>query len=119
MRFLADESCDHRIVRALRAAGHDVRAVSDLSPRAADTEVIALAAREARLVLTEDRDFGQLVYAHGQPTRGVIYLRYAIALQRQIARDIVNLVAQRGESLAGCFVVMQPGRVRISRAPRG
>jgi predicted nuclease of predicted toxin-antitoxin system len=56
VRFLADESCDHRVVRALRAAGHDVRAVSDLSPRAADTEVIALAAREARIVLTEDRD---------------------------------------------------------------
>ena len=84
-----------------------------------DTEVIALAAREARIVLTEDRDFGQLVYAHGQPTRGVIYLRYAIALQRQIARDIVNLVAQRGETLAGCFVVIQPGRVRIGRAPGG
>ena len=119
MRFLADESCDYGVVRGLRAAGHGVRAVSELSPRATDTEVTALAAREARIVLTEDRDLGQLVYAHGQPTRGVIYLRYALALRRQIARDIVTLVTQRGETLAGCFVVMQPGRVRISRAPEG
>jgi predicted nuclease of predicted toxin-antitoxin system len=66
VRFLADESCDYGVVRALRAAGYDVHAVSEVSPRADDTEVIAAAAREERIVLTEDRDFGQLVYAHGQ-----------------------------------------------------
>ena len=61
MRFLADESCDFAIVRALRAAGHDVRAVAELSPRADDPEVIRLAASEQRILLTEDRHFGQLV----------------------------------------------------------
>ena len=43
MRFLADESCDFAIVRALRAAGHEIQAVADLAPRADDPDIIRLA----------------------------------------------------------------------------
>lgn len=50
MRFLADESCDFLIVRELRAAGHDVEAVSDVSPRAEDEEVIKLALDGRRIL---------------------------------------------------------------------
>ena len=64
MRFLADESCDFAVVRALREAGHDVAAVRELSLGVADDVVINLAVRENRILLTEDKDFGQLVYAH-------------------------------------------------------
>ncbi len=63
MRFLADENCDFAVVRALRAAGHDVVAIVEISPRAEDNVVIDLAMREGRILLTEDKDFGQLVYA--------------------------------------------------------
>ena len=62
MRFLADESCDFRVVQALREAGHDVRAVVEENPGATDHQVIEQSAAEERLLLTEDRDFGQLVY---------------------------------------------------------
>jgi len=71
MRFLADESCDFAIVRALRANRYDVLSVSEITPRAEDTDVIKLAVREERILLTEDKDFGQLVYAHGQATFGI------------------------------------------------
>ena len=60
MRFLADESCDFAVVTALRAAGHDVSAVVEISPRAKDVAVLALARSEARVLLTEDKDFGLL-----------------------------------------------------------
>ena len=59
MRFLADESCDFGIVRALRAAGHDVKAVAEAALGAADAVVLELAARERRVLLTEDKDFGR------------------------------------------------------------
>ena len=75
MRFLADESCsDHLVVDALRAAGHDVRAAAaDL--RGANDDVIAAAAlADDRILITKDRDFGQLVFAQGKPTTGVIYV---------------------------------------------
>ncbi len=76
MRFLADESCDFGIVQALRAAGHEVLAVAEVTPRAEDPAVIDLAVREGRVLLTEDKDFGQLVFASGSASSGVILFRY-------------------------------------------
>jgi predicted nuclease of predicted toxin-antitoxin system len=57
MGFLADESCDFRVVRALRDAGHDVTAVVEVTPGADDAVVIDIAVREQRIFLTEDSDF--------------------------------------------------------------
>jgi len=117
LRFLADESFDFAVVRALRRAGFDVFCVSESTPRAEDSEVIGLALREGRILLTEDKDFGRLVYSHGQETLGVIFLRFPTFARKQISRDVVNLVKQQGEKLAGSFVTVQPGRIRISHAP--
>jgi predicted nuclease of predicted toxin-antitoxin system len=117
MRFLADESCDFAAVRALRAAGHDVLAVAELAPRAPDTEVIRLAVREQRILLTEDKDFGQLVFAQGAHTRGVLYLRFPASARSQIPEVVVRLVEQQRERLHQAFVVVQPGRIRITRPP--
>ena len=63
MHFLADESCDFAIVRELRAAGHDVQAVADTARGAKDADVVRLAREGRRVLLTEDKDFGQLVTA--------------------------------------------------------
>ncbi len=115
MRFLADESCDLGVVRALRTKGHDVLAVAEIFPRADDSEVIRLGLEQKRILLTEDKDFGQLVHAHGQRTLGVIFLRYPSSARQQIAKDVVRLVSQRAEGLAGSWVVVQPGKIRIGR----
>jgi predicted nuclease of predicted toxin-antitoxin system len=117
MRFLADESCDFTVVRTLRTAGFDVLSVSESTPRAEDSEVIELALREKRVLLTEDKDFGRLVYSYGQETPGVIFLRFPTFARKQISKDVLNLVKQQGEKLAGSFVTVQPGRIRISHAP--
>jgi len=117
MHFLADEDCDALIVRALRNDGHDVLSISELSPRAEDADVMRLGVRESRIVVTEDKDFGRLVYAQGQKTAGVILLRYPYPARRQISRDVIKLLREKGEKLAGCFVTIQPGRIRIGRAP--
>ena len=58
LRFLADESCDFAVVRALRAEGYDVLAVSEVMQRSDDRELIQQAYREKRILLTEDKDFG-------------------------------------------------------------
>lgn len=115
MRFLADESCDFAVVRALRAAGHDVEAVAELSPRADDEIVIDRAVREQRILITEDKDFGQLVYADKQASGGVLFIRFPARVRRTLARTVVELVRRRGEQLIGDFVVVQPGRTRVGR----
>ncbi len=119
MLFLADESCDFTMVRVLRTAGHEVIAVAEISPRADDQEVLKLAVRQKRILLTEDKDFGQLVYARGQKAVGVVLLRFPTSARKQVSRDLVQLVKEQGERLIGCFVVVQPGRIRISRNPFG
>src|SRR3989442_7333068 len=119
MRFLADESCDFGVVRALRAAGHDVSAVADIVPRAEDSAVIALALREERIVLSEDKDFGRLVFAEGQPSAGVILIRFPARARRRLPEAIVEFIRQHGDRLSESFAVVSPRRIRISRPPQG
>jgi predicted nuclease of predicted toxin-antitoxin system len=111
MRFLADESCDFTVVRALRNAGHDVICVSETAVGATDEAVIHMATDDNRILLTEDKDFGQLVYASGHGHSGVVLLRYRMPARAAISQQIVVLAAKR--DLSGHFVVVQPGRIRI------
>jgi predicted nuclease of predicted toxin-antitoxin system len=117
MRFLADESCDFAAVRALRAAGHEVIAVGETARGAKDLEVIGLARKGGRVLLTEDKDFGQLVYAGGQIGVGVVLVRFPAAARKQIGAALLDLVTRFGERLPTSFVVLEPGRVRIGSAP--
>lgn len=115
MRFLADESCDFAVVRALRDAGHDVHAVADGHRGIDDPDVLDLAIVERRVLLTEDKDFGQLFYARARPSGSVILIRFPTRAGSMLPNAVLELVGREGERLAGCFAVAQPGRVRISR----
>ncbi len=77
--------------------------------------MIKLALEQKRILLTEDKDFGQLVYAHGQKIHAVVFMRYPARIRKFIARDIVRLAKRHGGKLVGCFVVVEPGRIRFSR----
>ena len=92
MKFLADESCDFAVVRTLRDAGYEVLAVSDVSPSASDDAVIALAAQENRILLTEDKDFRQLVLAERQNSSGVIRVRFPATARASLPTAILQLV---------------------------
>ncbi len=117
MRFLADESCDFAVVRALRANDHDVLAVSEVTTRSVDSELVEQARRENRILLTEDKDFGWLVFASHADSAGVILIRYPGTARVTLAETITRLVAEQGDQLIGAFVVVQPGQVRISQKP--
>ena len=116
MRLLADESCDFRVVQALRLAGHDVVAIVEIAPGSPDDAVLELAQRERRVFLTEDRDFGQLAYAASAREMGVILLRYPSSTRVALPKAVLSFIESHGEALAGRFAVLQPGRARI--APR-
>ena len=115
MQFVADESCDFAVVRALRASGHEVIAVAEISPRVPDDAVLRLAREKARVLLTEDKDFGELVYVQKQQTCGVVLLRFPGNSRASMARAAVEAVKTLGDKLSGRFTVIEPGRIR-SRA---
>lgn len=78
-----------------------------------------LAIRQGRILLTEDTDFGQLVHANQAAAGGVFLLRFPARARADLPGAVVRLVKRRREGLLGRFVVLQPGRVRISRPPPG
>ena len=117
LRFLADESCDFAVVRALRAEGFDVLAVAETMAGADDEIVIALALREGRILLAEDKDFGQLVFAAGSQSVGVVLIRFPAGARSAVGSRIIELVRNHADRLTGSFVVLQPERIRISGLP--
>ncbi len=114
LRFLADESCDFAVVRALRADGHDVFAVSEVMNRSDDRELIEQAHREQRILLTEDKDFGWLVYVSHADSSGVILIRFPGNARRSLVQAVRQVVEEQSERLNEAFVVVQPGYTRIS-----
>jgi predicted nuclease of predicted toxin-antitoxin system len=117
LRFLADESCDFSVVRALRAIGYEVLAVGEVTTRSIDSELIEQAYREKRILLTEDKDFGWLVFVSHAETVGVILIRFPGNTRNQLANVITKLVQERGDEIVNSFVVVQPGQIRISHRP--
>ena len=92
-------------------------AIAEVSPSIGDTSVIEMAVRENRLVLTEDKDFGQLVFANDRPSGGVILIRFPAKARKALAKAVLRLIREKGEQLLGSFVVIGPERVRIERLP--
>jgi predicted nuclease of predicted toxin-antitoxin system len=117
LRFLADENCDFAIVRALRAEGYDVLVVSEVMQRSDDRELIEQASRERRILLTEDKDFGWLVYVSHTDSAGVILIRFPGNARQTLVDVLMNLVHTQGQELSGAFVVVQPGYIRIRHSP--
>lgn len=88
-------------------------AVAEIASGSDDTIVMDLAFRENRVLLTEDKDFGQLVYAHSQQSSGVIFIRYPANARKTLPKAVVALVSEPEVNLDSSFVVMTPGRTRV------
>lgn len=115
MRLLADESCDFSVVRALREAGYDVQAVVETLRGATDEAVLTTASSEQRVLLTQDKDFGELVFALGTPSSGVVLLRYPSTAREATRQAVLDLVATLQDGLLTSFVVLTPGAARVTK----
>jgi predicted nuclease of predicted toxin-antitoxin system len=118
VRFVADESCDFAIVRALRENGHDVIAIAEVSPQATDEYVLEMSRDASRILITEDKDFGELVYAAARENSGIILLRFPGDARATMAQALADAIQNLAGRLTGGFVVIEPGRVRIGREVR-
>lgn len=115
LAFIADENVDAAIVARLRADGLDVAAVSEMDPGIDDDRVLAIANEQTRILITSDRDFGELVFRLGQATAGILLLRLAGLSAGQRTDLISSAIAEHGAELAGAFSVIAPGVMRIRR----
>jgi predicted nuclease of predicted toxin-antitoxin system len=113
MRFLADECCDAALVDALRSDGHDILYAIESLRGATDDSLLARALFERRILLTEDKDFGELVYRLRRPTHGIVLLRFDVADRALKIPRLRYLLEQEAERLSGAFVVLEADKVRI------
>jgi predicted nuclease of predicted toxin-antitoxin system len=113
MRFLANENFPAAAVSALERAGHDVVWVRMAAPGSADPEVLEWAGRDGRILLTFDKDFGELAGASALPrTCGVVLLRIPMPKAGDVGHRLAELITAR-DDWAGHFSVVEPGRVRM------
>lgn len=115
MKFLADESIDFPVIHILRQHGFDVRSVSEEFPAKEDEFVLQAANMDGRLLITSDKDFGELVYRLKRVSKGVILLRIEELYSTEKAELLLKILSERQDELLNAFVVIRKGMVRIRR----
>jgi predicted nuclease of predicted toxin-antitoxin system len=113
VNLVADESLDRQIVERLRRDGHTVSYIAEMEPGVVDETVLHLANREQALLLTADKDFGELVFRQHRLTTGVVLLRLAGLAPDRKASLVARALAEHSPRLVGAFTVITPGRIRI------
>jgi predicted nuclease of predicted toxin-antitoxin system len=115
VNLVADESVDGPIVYRLRAEGHTVLYVAEFAAGIPDTEVLGLANGRRSLLITSDKDFGELVFRQRRVAEGVILLRLAGETAQRKADVVSQALRDRGEEVRGAFTVVTGKAVRIRR----
>lgn len=113
MRFLIDECTGSGVAAWLSEAGHDVFSAFDEARGHSDEELLARAQAEMRIIITNDKDFGEMIFRHGQFHYGVILLR--LQNERLASKIIVldQLLSKYADRIPDAFVVVTENHVRI------
>jgi len=111
--ILADENIDTHIVSILRSNGIEVLHIKDGHLGISDSEVIRLSKSPKRIILTEDKDFGEWVYSHKEKEIGVIFLRFEPNESKSIILILLELLKSKGDQLFGKFTTITTRKIRI------
>ena len=115
MTFLADEGVDRQIVERLRVDGYQVAYIAEMSPGITD-EIVLMESRVSDSVLiTADKDFGDLVYRQGHASTGVLLIRLGGLTPAMKAETVSRAIQEHSQELSGVFAVLSPGNIRIRR----
>jgi predicted nuclease of predicted toxin-antitoxin system len=117
MRILADENFPQDAVRALRRRGHDVAWVAADARGSSDVHVLERAQAESRILVTFDKDFGELAFQWGLPaSSGIVLFRTSVPSPSYVARVAVAALESRAD-WAGNFAVVEDDRIRMTPLP--
>jgi predicted nuclease of predicted toxin-antitoxin system len=116
MRFLVDECTGPAVAQWLREQGHDVVSVYEQARASADDIVIQMANDEARVLITNDKDFGDKVFRDKRSHCGVVLLRLNDERPNSKTQVIARLLELYADKLEGSFVVVSERRIKIGKA---
>ncbi len=114
-RFIIDVSMGVLVEDYLQEAGTDFLSVRKVDPKMKDMDILAMAVKEKRIIITLDKDFGELVYNSGMPHAGVLLLRLEDAKAPEKVRILANILEKYAHELPGHFCVFSNDRFRIKK----
>ena len=115
MKFIIDVGVGRGVEDFLKERGFDVKAVRDVNPRSRDSEILQMAVNEKRMIITMDKDFGDLVYHSGKRHSGILLLRLEAATGDQKVKVVERIIGNFKKEINNRFCVFQEGRLRIKR----
>jgi predicted nuclease of predicted toxin-antitoxin system len=110
---LADENIPKKAIECLVRMRIDVKSVRETTPGLIDREVIKLANREDRVIITFDKDFGKLIFKEKKSIRGLILLRFNAISPEQISDRIVHIIKSE-IAVNGNIIVVGEERIRVT-----
>jgi predicted nuclease of predicted toxin-antitoxin system len=113
LKFLVDVGVSKKVEQWLIANSYDVKAVRAINPKLPDHKILQIAVQENRIVITMDKDFGEMIYRAGQAHAGVLLLRLDEATSDEKMRVVAEIIQNHADKLEGKFAVYQSGRLRI------
>lgn len=113
LKFLVDVSAGSALEKYLQEKGYDTKAVRDINPRMADEKIIRIAISEERMIITMDKDFGELVYHFSMRHYGVLLLRLEDATGVEKVKVVEEIIGKYSSQISNNFCVFQNGRLRI------
>jgi len=115
MKWLADENVERPIIEHLRRTGLDVVSVAEELPSATDSKILDLANKEGRIILTNDKDFGELAFLGQRATKGIVLLRFKTEDSQLKIRFVARFLGKHGDDLDRKFVVLRESGARIKK----
>jgi predicted nuclease of predicted toxin-antitoxin system len=117
--LLVDVSLGLSLESWIRESGHDAVFVREIDPRLSDSAILQQAQQEDRIVVTMDKDFGELVFRSQHPHRGVLLLRFEEQSASASVPILSEILERHAARLQGSFAVYQNGHLRIRRRQHG
>ena len=114
-KFLIDESCGRKLCIFLREKGFDALFVGDIFPSTLDQHVLAYAKNEERVLVTNDKDFGELLFRLRLPSSGVIFLRLKNDNLVSRRQHLLEVIKEFNTKLSISFIIVTEGKVRIRK----
>lgn len=115
MKFLIDAGVGKNVEDVVQDSGYDVKSMRKIDIKAKDADILRLAVSEGRMIITMDKDFGELVYNSGMLHSGILILRLEDSTGKDKAAVVKRIIQGFADKIENRFCVFQDGRLRIRR----
>lgn len=113
LKIVFDESVDYRLVKKIISAGYEGISIMKDYKGISDKEVLIIARNNNAIIITEDKDFGELIFSHKESKTGIVLLRYNAKDLDKIHDSIIITFKKYNESLYKKFTVISTNKIRI------